>query len=186
MQQCCEPFLTMFWLVGWCGILLEDPVWTNYISCRVVIRSSWNSWNAVHSECAWQHHVVLFNHNYHIWGFPLTSCKGRYTYANHMQAKQLANSSHQGHGKLIFRKPEANTGHPVPPSAANSLCVHAKNWQISVCSDWYANHSQMSQHKFAVSSTHMHIWFMSSLLTVTISIKRILASTQTASMETVW
>ncbi len=34
---------------------------------------------------------------------------------SHMRTKRFANSSHQALGKLIFCKPEANTGHPAYP-----------------------------------------------------------------------
>ncbi len=32
-------------------------------------------------------------------------------------------------------------------------------WLISVCGEWYANHPQMVQRRFAVWSTHTRIWF---------------------------
>ncbi len=60
----------------------------------------------------------------------------------HTCEPKFANSSHQTHSKLIFRKLETNTEHPAPPSAPNSLCVHAKTRQISVCGKRYANHLQ--------------------------------------------
>ncbi len=41
------------------------------------------------------------------------------------------------------------------PDAPNSLCVHTKNWQISVCDERYANYSQMVQHRR--SQSHPHI-----------------------------
>ncbi len=77
----------------------------------------------------------------------------------HMQITYEPNGSRQACSKLIFHEPEANKGHPVLPSVPNSLCVHAKNWQISVCSKQDANHSQMGQRRFAVSCTHTRIWF---------------------------
>ncbi len=48
-------------------------------------------------------------------------------------------------------------------TAHNSLCVCTKNWQISVCGEWYTNHSQMAHCMFAVLSTCMRIWYASSL-----------------------
>ncbi len=45
-------------------------------------------------------------------------------------------------------------------SASSSLCVRAKNQQISVHRDWCANHSRTEQHRFAVPSTHTRIWFV--------------------------
>ncbi len=45
------------------------------------------------------------------------------------------------------------------PGSSGSLCVRAKNRQISVRSEWYANHSRMVQCMFAVLSTHKRIWF---------------------------
>ncbi len=45
------------------------------------------------------------------------------------------------------------------PGAYSSLCVWEKNQQILVRGEQYANHSQMVQHRFAVPSTHTHIWF---------------------------
>ncbi len=50
--------------------------------------------------------------------------------------------------------------------ASSSICVHAKNWQILVCGEWYANHSQTAQHRFTVPSTHMSIWFANCLRTI--------------------
>ncbi len=41
----------------------------------------------------------------------------------------------------------------------NCLGVPAKNWQVSVHGEHYANHSQMVQRMFAVPSSHTHIWF---------------------------
>ncbi len=43
------------------------------------------------------------------------------------------------------------------PGTYNSLCVHAKNRQILVRGKWYANQSQMAQHRFAVPSTHTYL-----------------------------
>ncbi len=55
------------------------------------------------------------------------------------------------------RTPGTWKGHLVHP--VSSLCVCAKNQQISVHGEWYANHSRIAQRRFAVSSTHMRIWF---------------------------
>ncbi len=52
------------------------------------------------------------------------------------------------------------------PGTSSSLCVCAKNRQILVCGEWYANRLQMAQHRFAVPSTHMHIWFENRLRVV--------------------
>ncbi len=56
---------------------------------------------------------------------------------------------------LIFCEPEVSKGHPAHPV----LFVFAKTRQILVHGEWYANHSRMAQRRFAVSSTHMCIWF---------------------------
>ncbi len=50
--------------------------------------------------------------------------------------------------------------------ASSSLCVRAKNQQISVCGEWYANHLRMAQHRFAVPFTHTRIWFANCLRVV--------------------
>ncbi len=51
------------------------------------------------------------------------------------------------------------------PGASNSLCVCTKNRQISVRCEWHVNHSRMV-HRFAVWSTHLHVWFMNRSLAV--------------------
>ncbi len=56
--------------------------------------------------------------------------------------------------QLIFHEPEARKD-----TQRSSLCVRAKNRQISVCGERCANRSQMAQRRFAVPSTHMCIWF---------------------------
>ncbi len=43
---------------------------------------------------------------------------------------------------------------------SSSLCVCAKNWQILVHGEWYANCLRMVWHRFAVPSTHTCIWFV--------------------------
>ncbi len=45
------------------------------------------------------------------------------------------------------------------PGASNSLCDGAKNRQISVPSEWYANRLWTVLRRFAVPSTHTRIWF---------------------------
>ncbi len=52
------------------------------------------------------------------------------------------------------------------PGTSSSLCVRAKNWQISVRVKWYANRLQMAQRRFAVPSTHTCIWFANHLRVV--------------------
>ncbi len=44
--------------------------------------------------------------------------------------------------------------------SSSPLCVRTKTRQISVRGEWYVNCSQMAQHRFAVRSTHMRIWFV--------------------------
>ncbi len=67
--------------------------------------------------------------------------------------------------KIIFCEPEANTGHPAPPSTPNCLCVCARNRQILVCDEQYANHPQIVQcSRFAVPFTHTRIWFANCLV----------------------
>ncbi len=43
------------------------------------------------------------------------------------------------------------------PGASSSLCVRAKNRQILVCGECYANRSRMAQRRFAVRSTNTRI-----------------------------
>ncbi len=50
--------------------------------------------------------------------------------------------------------------------ASSSLCVRAKNQQILVRDECYANRLQMAQRRFAVPSTHMRIWFASDSRTI--------------------
>ncbi len=50
------------------------------------------------------------------------------------------------------------------PGASSSLCVHTKNQQILVCGEQYVNCSQMAQRRFAVLSTHTHLWFANHLV----------------------
>ncbi len=45
------------------------------------------------------------------------------------------------------------------PGASSFLCVRAKNRQISVHGERYANLLRMAQHRFAVLSTHARTWF---------------------------
>ncbi len=56
----------------------------------------------------------------------------------HMWTTSEPNSLHYEHGKLIFREPKANTGHPAPPGTSNSLCVCAKTekFQFAANSMW--------------------------------------------------
>ncbi len=49
------------------------------------------------------------------------------------------------------------------PGACSSLRVHAKNGQILVRGEWYANRLRMAQRRFAVPSTHTSIWFANHL-----------------------
>ncbi len=44
-------------------------------------------------------------------------------------------------------------------SARNSHCVWAKNWQISVCGEWYANHSQSCPHVCIFGMQTICEWF---------------------------
>ncbi len=74
--------------------------------------------------------------------------KALYTRAHHLCAAPFACGARlinfpQTWGEQ--RTPSAWKGHPTPSSF---LCVRAKNWQISVCGEWYANHSQMARRKF--------------------------------------
>ncbi len=50
-------------------------------------------------------------------------------------------------------------GEQRTPGASSSLCVCAKNWQISVRGEWYANCFRTALHRFAVPSTHTRIWW---------------------------
>ncbi len=61
----------------------------------------------------------------------------------------------QSRGKLIFREPEVNAGHPHQ----NPFAFAQKNWRISIRSKWYANRSLTTQHRFAVPSTCTRVWF---------------------------
>ncbi len=42
------------------GTKLSGVRGCSFISCRVVVTSSWNNWNVDHSECARHHHLELF------------------------------------------------------------------------------------------------------------------------------
>ncbi len=48
----------------------------------------------------------------------------------------------------------------------NSLCVCAKNRQISVYGKQYTNCMEKGQRMFAIPSTRMHIWYANQLQTV--------------------
>ncbi len=55
-------------------------------------------------------------------------------------------------------------GEQRTPGASSSLCVRPKTRQILVRGKWYANRLQTTQHRFALQSTHTHIWFANHLV----------------------
>ncbi len=52
------------------------------------------------------------------------------------------------------------------PGASSSVCVHAKNLQILVHGELYANLSWTARNRFAVPPTHTRIWFTNRLQAV--------------------
>ncbi len=58
---------------------------------------------------------------------------------------------------INLREPKASKGYSVHGGASSSLCVRAKNQQILVHGEWYANRLQTAQRRFAVPSTHTRI-----------------------------
>ncbi len=72
-----------------------------------------------------------------------------------MRTKWFVNSLYQVCGKLIFCKPETNTGHPAHPI----LFVFAQKPTNFGLRGQCVNHSQMVQRMFAVPSTHTCIWY---------------------------
>ncbi len=82
-----------------------------------------------------------------------------YTQTNYRQTKQFVL------GAQLIKFPQI-WDEQRTPGASNSLCVRAKNQQISVSGEWYANCSWTAQCRFAVPSTHMRIWFANRLRAV--------------------